>query len=276
VNGSASRRRASFAAVIFAAAALAACVEGEGVPPGKVAVVGDVVLGPEDIAAIKAQLGAYAQLRFAGQEGRAALVESVVAAELLAQEAIDAGLGDDPRVEWAVLEEIAEVQLAAELERRVPRQSVADDTAALRAYYDAHLDEFTTPERRNLEGVYFETAKDAEQALADLVAGRTTLGALGEVVSTPLQTRDDAEHPGFHVLLFDPSLSVGDWVAAPVLIGTVLVTGRVQQIIAPTPEPFDDPAVQERLVQAVRAPRLEQARAALLAELATRYPEQTP
>ena len=255
---------------------VSACVQGEGVPPGKVAVVGEVVLGPEDIAAIKAQLGAYAQFRFAGQEGRAALVESVVAAELLAQEAIDAGLGDDPRVRWAVLEEIAEVHLAAELERRVPRRAIAEDTAALRAYYDAHPQEFTKPERRNLEGVYFETAREAEQALADLVAGRTTLSELGEVVSTPLQTRDDAEHPGFHVLLFDPSLSVGDWLEAPVMIGTVLVTGRVQQIIEPTLEPFDDPAVQERLVQAVRAPRLEQARAELLAELAAQFPEQSP
>src|SRR5688572_13563891 len=106
-----------------------ACATDEGVPDGKLARVGDVVLGPDDLAGVQAQLGAYAQLRFRGEEGRASLLEALVTAELLAQEAIAAGLGDDPRVHWAVLEEIATLARNAELERRVPYAEVAADVA---------------------------------------------------------------------------------------------------------------------------------------------------
>src|SRR5690606_31025865 len=66
----------------------AACeVEVEGVPAGKLAVVGDVVLGPEDLAGVQSQLGPYAKLRFRGVEGEFALLEGLVVTELLAQEA---------------------------------------------------------------------------------------------------------------------------------------------------------------------------------------------
>ncbi|MBL8942648.1 MAG: hypothetical protein JNK45_05855, partial [Myxococcales bacterium] len=53
---------------------LAACATDEGIPEGKLARVGDVVFGPEDVAAVSAQLGAYAQLRFAGGDGHGALL----------------------------------------------------------------------------------------------------------------------------------------------------------------------------------------------------------
>lgn len=254
----------------------AACEVGdERVPDGKLAVVGDVVLGPEDVAGIKAQLGAYAQLRFSG-EGKTALLQAIIATELLAQEAIDAGLGDDPRVRFAVLEELAELHRSAELERRLPRASVAADTAALRAYYDAHPEQFAVPERRNLEGVYFRTAAEAEDAQRRLAAAEVTLPELGEVVSTPLQARDDLEHPGFHALLFDPTLRAGAWLPAPVLIGTVLVSGRVQQVVPATVEPFDDDSVQERLVEAVRRERLVSIRADLQQTLAERFAPADP
>lgn len=268
------RRRAGV--VVAAVLTVGACeVEGEGVPEGKVAVVGDVVLGPEDLAGIKAQLGAYAQLRFSGGEGQASLVEAVVTAELLAAEAIEAGWGDDPRVRFALTEELAEVYLAAELERRVPRASVASDTAALRAHYEAHPDQFTAPETRNVEGVFYRHADEAEAAQRKLAAGETTLAELGEIVSTPLQSRDDVENPGFHPILFDSELRAGQWLPHPVLVAGVLIAGRVQQVVAAAPEPFEDPGVQERLVAAVRAPRLRVARAELLRELEERFAEQT-
>ena len=245
-------------------------------PPGKVAVVGDVVLGPEDMAGIKAQLGAYAQLRFSGAEGQAALVGAVVTAELLAQEAIAAGLGDDPRVRWALIEEVASLYEAAELERRVPRAEVAADTDALRRYYDAHPEQFTIPERRNLSGVVISSIAEADDALARLRAGTTDLASLGEVVSTPLQSRDDVAHPGFHAFLFAEGKQVGDWLDAPVLVGGFMIVGKIDQIVPASREPFDDPKVQERLVAAVRAPRAEEARRALLSELAKRFEAQAP
>ncbi len=55
-----------------------------------------------------------------------------------------------------------------------------------------------------------------------------------------------------------------------------LVVGYLYDVVPAEPLAFDDPAVQERLVNAVRAPLLREARATLLAELAERYPEAEP
>ena len=48
------------------------------------------------------------------------------------------------------------------------------------------------------------------------------------------------------------------------------------QNISPTLEPFEDERVQERLVEAVRAPKMEAARAEFMAELRERYPASPP
>ena len=250
--------------------------EVETVPEGALALVGGEPLGPEDVEEVQAQLGAYAQARFRGPHGKRLLIDSVIDAELLSQEAIDAGLENDPRVGWAVIEEMAAIQLAAEFERRVPRAQVAADTGALRAYYDAHLDEFRSVERRSLEGVRFDKLAQAEAALARCRSGEAELAELGEVVTTPIAPRDDARFPGFHVLLFDPALKVGDWLAHPVVTERKIVIGRVFEIEAAEPRDFEDPAVQEQLVNAVRAERLEPVRAQYLAELAERYPGTEP
>ena len=82
--------------------ALAACDVSEGVPEGKLAVVGPTVLGPEDVAAARSQVGKYGQLRFSGPEGDATMLEALIAAELMALEANAQGFGDDPRVDFAV------------------------------------------------------------------------------------------------------------------------------------------------------------------------------
>ena len=265
------------AAVVYVGACAIACsVSDEGVPPGKLAVVGDVVLGPEELSGVQTQLGPYAQLRFAGVEGRASLLEALVASELLAQEAVDAGLGDDPRVQWAVYEEEAALYLAAELERRVPRQAVAADEAALRAWYDGHPDAYWTAEQRNLEGVAFTSYGEAEAALEKLRRGEATLRELGEQIATPLQSRDDVEHPGFHPILFEDGLGPGDWLSAPVVVARTLLVGRVQQVVPAVRRPFEDAEVQEQLVAAVRAPMLEAATRELLRELGERYPEAAP
>ncbi|MBX7083710.1 MAG: hypothetical protein K1X88_31160 [Nannocystaceae bacterium] len=251
----------------LALVAFSACTAGaQGVPEGKLAAVGEVAFGPEDVAGVQAQLGAYAQLRFGG-EGAAALLMALVDAEVLAQEALAQGLGDDPRVWYAVLEELAALHLAAELERRVPRAAVAADRAALQAAYDADTTAFVLPQRRAAAGVVFEHWREAEDALAAVQSGAVALESLGALVTTPLQARDDGEFPGFHPTLFDPSLQVGELLPRPVVLGERLLVGRLEQDEPATRRAFDDPAVQEQLVERVRAPRVQAATAALLESL---------
>jgi hypothetical protein len=269
-------RRLHFASVVLALvlAVLAACEGvGGGVPEGAVAVVGETIFRPEDFASVQAQLGAYAQLRFRGDEGKHSLLEALVDAELMAQAARDAGFADDPRVRFAELEEIAAVRRSSELERLVPRAEIQADTAALRAHYDAHPEDFVEPERRTAEGVTFKTWPEAEAALAEVQGGEATLESLGDVVRTQLALRDDHEFPGFHPVLFAADLEVGDMLPVPVVIGPRLFVARVREIVPAHARPFDDPAVQEALVEAVRAPRLAEARAARLAQLAAQYPD---
>lgn len=251
----------------------ASCGEVEGVPEGKLAVVGDVTLGPEDLAQVQHQLGTYAQRRFRGPEGQRNLLESLIDAELLAQEAIRNGLGDDPRVHWALLEEVGGLHLSAELERRVPRDAVAADVATLRAHFDAHPDDFSVPEKRVIKAVRFPDYVAAGEALARLRAGEVTLDELGDVLSTHPMARDDVEHPAFHAFLFADGLRPGDPLAEPVLIGGLAYVGVLAEIQPRHPEDFDDPAVRDRLIEAVRAPRLARAKAELLADLAGRFPE---
>ena len=220
----------------------AACVvEDQGVPEGKLARVGNELLDSQDVAEVGAQLGEYAQLRFSGDEGQRTLLESIVVAEMLAQEARDAGMSADPRVEFALFEEIASVYLTSELERAVPYASIAQDQDALREYYDAHLDEFTLPERRSMRGVMVPRVDEGEDALARLRRNETKLEELGDVVGTPLQARDDRENPTFHPYLFAPGLSVGDPLPHAVVLAETVIVGEVEKIEPPRVEPFDDP-----------------------------------
>jgi len=261
-------------AVLALLVSLAGCggVGGD-VPEGALAIVGERSFGPQDVAAVQAQLGAYAQLRFRGDEGKHALLTALVDAELMAQAAQDAGLADDPRVRFAELEEIAAVERSSELERLVPRAEVEADTAALRAHYDAHLDEFMVAEHRSAEGVTFKTWPEAEADLARVRRGEATLESLGEIVRTQPQARNDREYPGFHPVLFAADLDEGELLPVPVVIGQRLLVARLRAIQPAHPKPFDDPAVQEALVEAVRAPRVARAREARLAELALEFPE---
>ena len=245
----------------------------EGVPEGALARVGDVVIEGDRLATTQAQLDAYGQARFRGPEGQRALVDAIIQEELLGQEALDAGFGNDPRVEWAVYEELAALQLAAMLERRLPRADVAADTLALRARYDAALSSFETPERRRMRVVRVDTWEDGEADIARIQSGAVELEDIGDVVRTPLMKRDDHGFPAYHQWLFDPALEVGDLVPSPVLSGQIVLVGAVEEIEVAGHVPFEDPEVQERLVEAEREHRLVAIEAELMAELAQRFPE---
>jgi len=253
--------------LLLAVCLSAACEVAEGIPDGKLAVVGPTVLGPEDVAAARSQVGAYGQLRFSGPEGDATMLEALIATELMALEAEDRGGAKDPRVAFALEEEIATVYLTTLLERAVPRETVASDTEALRAYYASHPESFMEPETRSAQGVVFKKFAEAEQGLAALRGGTSTLEEFGDVVATPMQARDDEEFPAFHPILFADDVAEGDFLPHPVFVGESLLVGRVQKIAPAQLRPFEDPAVQEQLVEAVIEPRREAVRQQILERL---------
>jgi hypothetical protein len=253
-------------------ACLACEAQVDAVPEGALALVGEQVIEAERLESTQAQLDAFGQARFRGPHGRRALLDTLIQEELLVQEARDAGLGDDPRAAWAVIEELASLQRAAMLERRLPRAEVAADTESLRARYEREPERFFEPERRRMRVVKVDTFDAGEQAIARMLAGELTLEELGEVVRTPLMKRDDHEYPAYHRLLFDPALKVGDLVPRPVLSGQLVLVGEVDEIQPAHTRPFEDPQVQEQLVAAEWEARIEPIEAALLAELRDRFP----
>jgi len=264
----ASRGRGSW--LLVGCLGLACAVEDAEVPEGMLARVRGTVFGPQDLAVVQGQLGAYAQQRFRGPEGQRALLDALIETEILAQEAVRAGLRDDPRVEFAVLEEIAAIHASAELQRRVPREPIAADEAALRAEYERLREEFVIPERRGARGLVYFSFAEAEAALARFQSGAEPFDERKDLVSTPLQPRDDARFPAFHPILFEAGLTPGDWLPDPVFIGERLLVGKLAAVEPEGATPFEDPAVQERLVTALRAPKVEEARRAWMAELAQR------
>jgi hypothetical protein len=272
---------ASIGLVLTSMAMLGCEARVETVPEGALALVGDTIIEPEWVESSHAQLDAFGQARFRGPHGRRALVEALIQQELLVQEARESGFEHDGRVEWAVLEELAELQLAAMLERRLPRAEIAADQQALRARYERERERFVEPERRRMRVVRVDSYDEGERALARMQSGMLTLDtyALEQdrgIARTPLMKRDDQEFPAYHRYLFDPSLEAGDLVPVPVLSGQLVLIGQVDEVAPRQLLPFELPEVQEQLVTAERDARLAPDQAimmALQAELASRVPE---
>jgi len=264
---------------LMATLSMLACgAQVDAVPEGALARVGEVIIEPEQLEALHGQLDAFGQARFRGADGRRALIDALITQELLVQEARAEGFATDPRVEWAVIQELAALQRAAMLERRLPQAEVAADTDALRARYErpevqADL-QLMEPERRSMRVVRVESFDEGERALARIAAGEVTLDELGDVVRTPLMRRDDQEYPAFHQLLFDPELGADDLVPRPVLSGQLVLIGAIDELQPARILPFEDPQVQEQLILAERSARLAPVEAALLAELRERFPAQ--
>jgi hypothetical protein len=275
------RQRMTSIGLCLTSMVIAACgARVDGVPEGALALVGEVVVQPGWVESSHAQLDAFGQARFRGPHGRRALVEALIQQELLVQEARDAGLEADPRVEWAVLEELAELQLAAMLERRLPRSEVTADTQALRIRYERERERFVEPERRSMRVVRVESYDEGERALARMESGELTLDVYAEekaavVARTPVMKREDQEFPAFHRHLFDPSLNVGDLVPVPVLSGDLVLIGMVDEVQPAQQLPFEHLEVQEQLVTSEREARLQPdgpVMTALTSELASRFP----
>lgn len=235
-------------------------------PAGAVARVGRTWLLEDHVQSARAELDVYGRQRFRGDGGRRDLLTSLIEAELLRQRADAAGLGDDARVRWTVIDALAARQLAAELERRVDRAALARDDHAITDYYREHRDEFAVPERRGVRGVFFNTAEAADAAWQRYAKGES-LEALGRVFEIRPAARDDHEFPAFHHLLFDPKLGDGDRLPAPIYTQERLMVGHVHHVEPASWRPLDDPAVRDEIVDRLRAPALDRARAQLVAEL---------
>ena len=235
-------------------------------PENALAMVGDEAIDISALETARSELQSYGQARFRGGEGKRRLLRAVIERELLVHEAIEAGLENDPRVEWALEEEIAARYLAAEAERRMSAGGELD-ASSLQAWYEAHRGEFEIPEKRSMEAVEFKTLKEAFAALTQLRAGEAQLADFGSVITTAMNARDDEEFPAFHRILFDSGLKEGDWLSSPVLTDRRVMVGRVAQIEAARTKGLEAREVDEKARQALSLERRKAEEAQILAEL---------
>ncbi len=149
-----------------------------------VAKVGERVITLGEVAATLDRLNEFDRLRYQAPERRKELLKEMIELELLAEEARRRGLDKTPETQ-AVLRQILRDAMLAELRRKVPAPADLPQSE-VRAYYDAHRDEYREPERRRVSAISLRDKKRAEEALADAQkASAVDWGKLALKVSEP-------------------------------------------------------------------------------------------
>jgi hypothetical protein len=132
-----------------------------------VAKVGDRTITLGEFAQTLERMDQFDRLRYQTKERRRELLSEIVDAELLAMEAKRRGLDKLPESEDAVRQILRDAILA---QARAALPAPADIPASeVRAYYDAHIDRFSEPERRRVAAIVFDSKADAEKVLKDAV-----------------------------------------------------------------------------------------------------------
>ena len=134
-----------------------------------IAVAGDWVITLGDLESRINQAMPQFRSRFATAEGRRMLLNSMIDNRLLYQEAIRQRLDQDPGIRER-LQSFAEQLYSAELSKRL-LQGVAVSDQETRGYYDAHPEEFTTPEQVRARHILLKTAEEAAAVLKQLQKG---------------------------------------------------------------------------------------------------------
>ncbi|MET0344528.1 MAG: peptidyl-prolyl cis-trans isomerase [Polyangiales bacterium] len=134
--------------------------------------------------ALRARYADRAQLR--------QLVDDMLRTELLAREADKRGYGRDPAVGRTVKESAAQALVRAEVEDKVTPQSIPQDD--VRAYYDAHPDEFHRPPMRRASLIVVGAADEAARIAGE--AKKADARGFAELAKQHSQDSDTKAHGG--------------------------------------------------------------------------------
>lgn len=141
-----------------------------------VAKVGDRTITLGDYATTLERMDQFDRLRYQTKEARRELLKEMVDVELLAQEARKRKLDEQPATQAAVRQILGEALLSdVRSSLPAPAELTAEE---VRAYYDAHRDDFREPERRRVSAIVVKDAKDAKDALETLRKDRKDDGTI--------------------------------------------------------------------------------------------------
>jgi hypothetical protein len=140
--------------------------------------VGDQTITLGDYTAVLDRMDRFDRLRYQTPDRKKQLLDEIIDTALFAREAERRGLAGKPETKELVRQLLRE-ELIRELAARQPK--IEDIPAAeVRAFYDAHHDEFREPERRRITHVALKDRATAEQVLAE--ARSATAKQWGELV----------------------------------------------------------------------------------------------
>lgn len=156
--------------------------------------VGDRVITLGEYAAALERMDSFERMRYQSPDRRKRLLDEMIEVELLAQEARKRGLDKNEETQERT-RQILKDQLLDDLKKGTPAANDVPE-AELRAYYDAHKDEFTDPERRRVSAIVMDNGATAKTVLAKAQkANPTEWGALVDQHSTQRGARATPNSP---------------------------------------------------------------------------------
>ena len=130
-----------------------------------IAKVGDRTITLGDFARTMERMDQFDRLRYQTKERRRELLDAMIDTELLATEARRLGIDKEPEAQ-AAIRTILRDAILAQAREGMPSPSQLTDQE-IRAYYDAHIDRFTEPERRRVAAIVMINKDEALKVLKD-------------------------------------------------------------------------------------------------------------
>lgn len=127
--------------------------------------VGDRTITLGEYAATLDRMDQFERLRYQTADRRRQLLDEIIDAELLSQEAERLGIDKEPETQELV-RQLSRDELLRETREKLPPMSEIP-IGEVRAYYDAHRADYREPERRRVSVIALSNAATASRVLAD-------------------------------------------------------------------------------------------------------------
>lgn len=128
-----------------------------------VARVGEVRITLGEVEDQIARQSPFMRARYRDPAQLRELVQNMVRFELLAREAERQGFGDDPEVREATAQSSVQQYVRERFDERITPDSISAED--VRAFYDAHPEEFSRPELRRASHILLATREEAQEML---------------------------------------------------------------------------------------------------------------
>jgi parvulin-like peptidyl-prolyl isomerase len=142
-----------------------------------VARVGDRTITLGDYAATLERMDQFDRLRYQSPERRKELLQEIIDVELLAQDARKRKLDQEPETQQAIRQVLRDAILADVKRDLQAPADIAD--AEVRAYYEAHRDDYREPERRRVAEIVVKDKETANKVIG--LAKKTNSREWGEL-----------------------------------------------------------------------------------------------